>query len=99
MRKTTAEAVNAFLNSKNLKIGNTEVVVNEYSSGGTITQLYLHGNLIAESSDTGLKITNAGYFTNVTKERLNGFPGITINQAKGKWYLNGIYWDGKWTTI
>lgn len=99
MRKITTEAINAFMMAKPFKMANTEVVVNENSSGGTITQLFLHDNLIAESSDTGLKITNAGWQSNTTKERLNAIPGVCISQKKGKWYLNGVYWDGEWTTI
>lgn len=99
MRKITTEAINAFMLAKPFKMANTEVVANENSSGGTITQLFLHNNLIAESSDTGLKITNAGWQSNTTKERLNAIPGVYISQKKGKWYLNGIYWDGEWTTI
>lgn len=98
-RKISIEATNAFIKSKPFKMANTEVLVNEYSSGGTLTQLLLHGNVIAESSDTGLKITNAGWQSNTTKERLNALPGVCISQKKGKWYLNGVYWDGQWTTI
>lgn len=99
MRKITTQAINAFMMAKPFKMANTEVVVNENSSGGTITQLFLHDNLIAESSDTGLKITNAGWQSNTTKERLNAIPGVCISQKKGKWYLNGVYWDGEWATI
>lgn len=99
MRKITTQAINAFMMAKPFKMANTEVVINENSSGGTITQLFLHDNLIAESSDTGLKITNAGWQSNTTKERLNAIPGVCISQKKGKWYLNGVYWNGEWTTI
>jgi hypothetical protein len=99
MRKTTQQAINAFMASKSFKMSNTEVVINEHSAGGTITQLYLHNNLIAEHSDTGLRITNAGWQSNTTKERLNGLPGVCISQKKGQWYLNGKEWNGEWITI
>lgn len=99
MRKITQGSVNAFINSKNYKQANTEIVVNETSSSGTITQMFLFGNLIAEHSDTGLSITNAGFQTNTTKERLNGLPGVRISQKNGQWYLNGREWDGEWIKI
>lgn len=99
MRKITKEAINAFMSTKPFKMANTEVIVNEHSAGGTITQLYLHGNLIAEDSDQGLHITNAGWQSNTTKERLNGLPGVCISQKKGKWYLNGREWDGEMIKI
>lgn len=99
MRKKTQSAIDAFLKGKSCKLTNTEVVVNETSASGTVTQLYLFGHLIAEDSDTGFKITLAGYFTNTTKERLNGFPNVYINVKNGKWFLNGKEWNGEWTTI
>lgn len=80
------------------KSGNTEV-----HDFGWYTALYLHGNKIAEMQYTGhgkeakktLYVTNAGWPTNTTKERLNGLPGVHIQQIKGKWYLDGKEWDGK----
>jgi hypothetical protein len=72
-------------------------------SGNSATDNYtmrLHGNLIAKiDADGTLAITNAGWFTNTTKERLNGIPGVSICQKKGDWYLNGRKWDGGWITI
>lgn len=99
MRKITKESINAFLSGKPYKSGNTEVVINEFSTGGTVTQLYLFNNLIAEDSNTGFKITNAGWQSNTTKERLNGFPTVRIHQVKGIWCLNGKEWSGEWTEI
>lgn len=46
-----------------------------------------------------LEITNAGWATNTTKERLNGIPGVSISQRKGIWYLNGKEWGGKFIKI
>lgn len=43
-------------------------------------------------------ITNAGYFTNVTKDRLNQLRA-NITQRKGLWYKDGIEWDGKWIKL
>lgn len=94
MRKITIEAANSFTSGNKYKSGNTEVVL----YGETI-HLYLHGHLIAKKDNGDIKISNSGYFTNVTKERLNGLPGVNISQKKGHWYLNGSEWDGKWIKV
>jgi len=59
-------------------------------------ELYLHGHLIAKADHNGLQITNAGYFTRTTKERLNGLPNVHIVQKNFQWYMNGLKWDGQW---
>lgn len=96
MRKITKDAINAFNQNTSFKADNTEVIAN-----GAIVSLHLFGNLIAEkNTDKGtLKITNAGWETNTTKERLNGLPNVSIGQQKGKWFLNGNLWDGKWIEV
>lgn len=95
-RKVSTQAAQAFAADKNFKQGATAV----YVSNG-FTHLELHGHLIARKGKKGIEITNAGYFTNVTKERLNALPGVYIQQkgGKGKWYLNGERWDGQWIKI
>lgn len=98
MRKITQEAVECFNNSTPFKKGNTEVVVSRNKRKVTMK---LHGNTIAvlywdsQHYYGGLRITNCGWFTNTTKERLNGLNGVSIHQSKGVWYLNGEAWDGK----
>ena len=62
-------------------------------------ELYLHGHLIAKADHNGLQITNAGYFTNTTKERLNGLPHVHIHQKNFEWYLNGELWNGEWKYV
>jgi len=94
MRKITDNAIYAFLNDRKFNGSNTLVSIN---SSGTI--LKLHGNLIAIKKDGKLWITNAGWFSNTTKERLNGLPNVHIKQIKGLWYLNGNFWDGKLIAI
>ena len=42
-----------------------------------------------------LSITNAGWESNTTKERLNGLDGVSIQQKAGIWYLNGKEWEGE----
>lgn len=95
MRKITQESVEAFNNREFFKKANMEVVVEAYH-----TELKLHGNTIATKNlDGKIDITNAGWKSQTTKERLNGIDGVHIQQKKGVWYLNGEEWDGKWKTI
>ena len=59
--------------------------------------MYLFGNLIAtlEHKVGGvMKITNPGYRSNTTKERLNALPNVNIRQVRGEWFLNGQAWNG-----
>jgi hypothetical protein len=39
-------------------------------------------------------ITDCGWRTRTTKERLNGLEGVNIVQRDFQWYLNGVVWDG-----
>lgn len=90
MRKITQLAVNAFMRRTPFNQSNTKVEVYP-----TDTRMYLHGHLIAVIDLMGsIKVTNAGYFTNTTKERLNGIPTVSVNQKNFEWYLNGEKWDG-----
>jgi hypothetical protein len=86
MRKVTLSVVSAFLAGNKLTVSNT-------STDGAA--LYLHGNKIAEKKEGDIYITNCGWFSNTTKERLNAIPNVSIQQKAGEWYLNGIKWDGK----
>jgi hypothetical protein len=94
-RKITSQAVDAFVNGFKFRSGNTNVDVQNWD-GGKVVKMYLHGNLIAERfTSTGVtKVTNAGWFSNTTKERLNGVPNVSITQKNFVWYLNGVEWDG-----
>lgn len=97
MKVITQKSVQAFLNAKPFKLANTEVVVLP-----NVTILKLFGNEIAyryNDPDRTLSVTNCGWFSNTTKERLNAIPNVSIRQSKGLWYLNGIYWDGKLTDV
>jgi len=92
MRKITEQAVNAFMNAQEFKSSNTriEVLTN-------VTIMYLHENAIAyryNDPEKTISITNAGWKTNTTKERLNDIPNVNIYQKKGVWYLNEKEWDG-----
>jgi len=95
MRKITKESVNAFLSGKTLNKGNMNVV-----KDGETFRLKLHGNTIATIDELGvLSVSNAGWSSPTTKERLNGLPGVSVNQKNWNWYLNGQEWDGGWKRI
>lgn len=95
MRKITRDAVDAFMRREPFKRSNTEVAIFP-----TETRMYLHDHLIAVIDLMGnIKVTNAGYFTNTTKERLNGIPTVSVKQKKLEWYLNGEKWDGSLTEV
>lgn len=93
MRKITRESVMAFMEARPFKKDNMTIEVLP-----NVTIMSLFGNRIAyryNDPERTLSVTNAGWFSNTTKERLNGIPGVSINQKKGEWYLNGEVWDGK----
>lgn len=93
MKEITINSINAFLNAKKFKRGNMQVEVLP-----NVTILKLHDNAIAylyNDPERTLSITNCGWFSNTTKERLNGLPNVLIRQKNWQWYLNGELWDGK----
>lgn len=69
---------------------------NTQTEGGN---LYLHSNHIARDAGEDTAITNRGWFTLTTKDRLNALQNVSISQRRGVWYLNGREWDGKWTLV
>ena len=94
-RKITNESVDKFLSRETFKKSNMEVdqCYGQY-------RLKLHGNTIAVLDEFNmLSISNAGWQSNTTKERLNGLPNVRIHQRKFVWYLNGVEWNGEWTRV
>ena len=88
----TEESTKAFLNAKKFNKQNMSVVVLP-----NVTILKLHGNEIAyqyNDPQKTLSITNCGWFTVTTKERLNALPNVNIQQKNFVWFLNGNEWDG-----
>lgn len=94
--KITTDAINAFMSARQFFRDNTSVTIENDK-----VLLKLHNNLIArrEVGSNTIEITNAGWASNTTKERLNAIPGVQINQRKGIWYLNGLMWDGEWIAV
>jgi hypothetical protein len=94
-RKITNESIDKFLSRETFKKSNMEVdqCFGQY-------RLKLHGNTIAVLDEFNmLSISNAGWESNTTKERLNGLPNVRIHQRKFQWYLNGNEWNGEWTRV
>ena len=92
MRQITQQSVNAFLNAQKFNRQNMQVEVLP-----NVTILKLHNNAIAyryNDPEKTLTISNCGWFTPTTKERLNALPNVSIQQKSFKWYLNGEEWDG-----
>lgn len=98
MRKITQQAIDAFMSGKEFSRDNTKVHIHQDAS---LAMLTLHGNIIATRNYAieKISITHAGWQTATTKERLNGIPGVKINQKAGKWFLNDKEWKGDWITI
>jgi len=101
MRQITQDAINAFMSDSNFKRSNTKVeVIENYKAKKTV--LKLHGNTIAvrvtkrRTGDKSIYLTNAGWSSVTTKERLNGIPGIDIYQKDFVWYINNKEWNGNW---
>jgi hypothetical protein len=96
MRKITKEAIDKFLSKEPFKKSNMQVE----DAGAGYWKLKLHGNTIASIDEFNmLSISNAGWSSNTTKERLNGLPHVRINQKNWNWFLNGQEWNGEWTRI
>lgn len=103
-RKITTDAINAFMSAKPFNRDNTSVTIELVKFAmfeEKFVVLRLHGNKIAQRivGSNELEISNGGWSSNTTKERLNGLPGVSICQRKGVWYLNGEAWTGEWVTV
>lgn len=90
MRQITRDIVNAFQNSRSLRIDNSRT-----DGQG----LWLFDNKIAEIRRDGLWITNAGWDSRTTNERLNGLSGVHVSKRRGVLLLNGREWDGRWVHV
>ena len=92
MRAITKQSIKAFMNAEPFKKSNMEVEVLP-----NVTVLKLFGNRIAyryNDPERTLSITNCGWDTPTTKERLNALPNVSIQQVNYEWFLNGKKWNG-----
>lgn len=97
MRQITNDSINAFMNARKFNRQNMSVEVLP-----NVTILKLHNNAIAykyNDPEETLSITNCGWFSNTTKERLNGLPNVNIYQKNFEWFLNGKKWNGNLINI
>lgn len=94
MRAITFDSVQAFRNNETRSFGNTRV-----KAENGVTKLFLHDNLIAVKENGVVRVSNAGWSSNTTKERLNGLHGVNIHQKNFVWYLNGEEWNGEWREV
>ena len=94
MRKIERQMCEAIRDSKDWKLDNTEVI-NFYNDDKqlVVTSVYLHGNLIAELTDTDVTIFDGGWQSNTTKSRLNAIcdtfciAGEGVFQHKFAWFI------------
>ena len=103
MRDITFQSVSAFLSAKKFSKSNMKVEVLP-----NVTILKYQGNSIAykyNDPKSTIAITNCGWETTTTKERLNGvikLSGVNnkgIYQKNWQWYLDGKEWNGDLTEL
>lgn len=88
MKKITKKMTEAVFSGENFKESNTGVIRDE-----DVMKVYLFGNLIAKYDivEEILWVSNCGWITQTTKERLNGllgeFCGSYIFQRDYKWLV------------
>lgn len=95
MRQVTRETVQAFLDGRKLTKGNTQ------STGNA---LFLFGNCIAKRVDGEIWVTNAGYGTVTTRERLNGLAYLyadcrPFGQKDWVQVVGDKPWSGGWKLL
>ena len=94
MRKIEQQMINAIKSETDWKSGNTKVV-NFFNDGDkcVVSSVFLHGNKIAEVTDTDMTIFDGGWQTNTTKSRLNALcyefchAGEGVFQKDFKWFV------------
>ena len=88
MRKIESQMNAAISEGKDWKNANTEV-----TNIDGVSYVYLHGNLIAEVDDNGIKLYDGGWQSNTTKSRLNailnehGIAGEGVFQKNYEWFI------------
>ena len=89
MRKIERLMNAAITASKDFKLDNTEVI-----SCSDVSDVYLHGNLIARIGETWLELFDGGWRTATTKSRLNailrehGIAGEGVFQRNWNWFVH-----------
>ena len=92
MRKIEQQMINAIRNNVDLKLANTKVI-----SCTNVSDVYLHGNLIARIGETWMELFDGGWQSTTTKSRLNailsafGMPGERVFAKNFEWF---VQYDG-----
>ncbi len=79
----------AITEGKDFKMANTEVI-----TCSNVSDVFLHGNLIARIGETWIELFDGGWRSNTTKSRLNailsehGCPGESIFQKNFQWFFS-----------
>lgn len=88
MRKIESQMNTAIKEGRDWKSDNTEVVAYTHMS-----DVFLHGNLIARIGETWIELFDGGHQSNTTKSRLNailsgnGENGDRVFQKAGEWFV------------
>lgn len=88
MRKIERLMNAAITAGKDWKLDNTEVVACSH-----VSDVFLHGNLIARIGETWIELFDGGWQSNTTKSRLNailqehGIGGECVFQKQFKWHF------------
>lgn len=114
-RKITKESIAAFLAGTPFNKANMTVDVDvraDIPIAEHCMLLKLHGNTIARRffQSRKLEITDAGWPTRTTRERLNGLPGVCVFQKNHTQYLAPFRdgkpvfeqageWGGEWISV
>lgn len=92
MRKIEQEMVAAIKGDRDWKSANTEVV-----TCSNVSDVYLHGNLIARIGETWIELFDGGWQSKTTKSRLNailsafGMEGERVFAKDFSWF---VQYDG-----
>ena len=89
MRKIERLMNAAITAGKDFKMANNEAV-----ACSNVSDVYLHGNLIARIGETWIELFDGGWQSNTTKSRLNailsehGIGDERVYQKKGEWFFS-----------
>jgi len=89
MRKIERLMNTAIKAGKDFKLANTEVI-----SCSHVSDVFLHGNLIARIGETWIELFDGGWQSKTTKSRLNailrehGLPGECVFQKNFEWFIH-----------
>jgi hypothetical protein len=88
MRKIERQMNQAITEGRDWKCANTEVI-----SCSNVSDVFLHGNLIARIGETWIELFDGGWQSNTTKSRLNAILAVhgcdeSIFQKNFQWFVN-----------